>query len=109
MAISLLCDEHVPLSIVRGLCRRGINAVSIKKLDLLSKEDKKILDNAREEGKTIYTRDADFLRLHSEGLPHRGIIYNHPTKYSIGDTVKKLELMCQTLSEEEMKGKVKFL
>jgi uncharacterized protein with PIN domain len=109
MSLPLLCDEHIPSSVIKGLRRRGVDVVSIQDLDLFSEEDEKIIDKAHEQERIIYTRDDDFLKIHSRGYSHRGIIYHHPLSYSIGEAIQKLEIFCQIVSCEEMKGKIKFL
>jgi len=109
MALSLLCDEHIPYPIVEGLRRRGLNVVTVQEIGLSSEEDKTIMDRARKEGRIIYTRDADFLRLHWAGHQHVGILYHHPLAYSIGEAIRKITLTCEVLSAKEMEGHVKFL
>ncbi len=56
MVLSLLCDEHIPYSIVKGLRRRGLDVNTVQGMGLSSAEDKTIMDRAREEGRVIYTR-----------------------------------------------------
>ncbi|MEA1964402.1 MAG: DUF5615 family PIN-like protein [Candidatus Aerophobetes bacterium] len=109
MALFLLCDEHIPNPVVEGLRRRGLNVVTVQEIGLSSKEDKTIMDRAREEGRIIYTRDADFLRLHQIGHKHVGIFYHHPLAYSIGEAIRKITMACEVLSPEEMKDNIKFL
>lgn len=60
-----------------GLRRRGLDIVSVQELGQLSAKDTAILGLALREGRLIYTSDADFLRLHSEGHRHAGILYHH--------------------------------
>jgi Uncharacterized protein conserved in bacteria len=89
MVLSLLCDEHIPYSIVKGLRRRGLDVITVQGMGLSSAEDKTIMDRAREEGRVIYTRNADFLRLHHAGFKHAGIFYHHTLAYSIGEAIRK--------------------
>lgn len=109
MALSLLCDEHIPYPIVEGLRRRGLNVVTVQEIGLSSEEDKTIMDRAQKEGRIIYTQDADFLRLHRTGYKHVGIFYHHSLAYSIGEAIRKITLVCEVLSAKEMEGRVKFL
>ena len=109
MPLSLLCDEHIPYPMVEGLRRRGINVVTIQEIGLSSARDEVIMARAREEGKIIYTRDVDFLRLTRGGHQHGGIFYHHPLAYSIGEAIQKVALACEVLSAEEMENQVKFL
>ncbi len=109
MALSLLCDENIPYLIVEGLRRRGLNVVTVQEIGLSSEKDKVIIDRARKEGRIIYTRDTDFLRLHQIGYKHSGIFYHHPLSYSTGEVIRKITLVCESLSIEKMKNCVKFL
>ena len=109
MALSLLCDEHIPSSLIEGLQRRGLNVVTVQGIGLSSEEDKTIMDRARKEGRIIYTQDADFLRLHQAGYKHAGIVYHHPLAYSTGEVIRKITLVCEVLSAKEMKGCAEFL
>ncbi|MFW0860320.1 MAG: DUF5615 family PIN-like protein [Dehalococcoidia bacterium] len=105
----LLCDEHVPYPIVEGLRRRGIDIVTVQEIGLASTRDEIIMARAREEGRIIYTRDADFLRHSRGGHKHSGIFYHHPLTYSIGEAIQKVALACEVLSAEEMENQVMFL
>lgn len=107
--LSLLCDEHIPYPVIEGLKRRGLDAISVQEIGLSSEEDIKILDKARNDGRIIYTQDADFLRLHQTGHNHGGIIYHHPLAYSIGETIRKVMLLCEITLPEEIKGTIRFL
>jgi len=109
MALSLLCDEHIPYPVIEGLKRRGIEAKAVQEVGLQSAEDGAIIEVALREGWIIYTRDADFLRHHSAGIKHAGIFYHHPLAYSIGGCIRRLVLACEAFSAEEMQNSVKFL
>jgi hypothetical protein len=55
------------------------------------------------------TQDDDFLRLHAQGLPHAGIAYCGQQSMSIGEMLRRLVLIHDLLSPEEMAGRVEFL
>ncbi|MEQ8191086.1 MAG: DUF5615 family PIN-like protein [Candidatus Eremiobacterota bacterium] len=109
MPLSLLCDEHIPYQVVQGLRRRDIDIITVQELNLSSAEDEKIIERAVEEERVIYTQDTDFLRLHKSGYMHYGIIYHHQQAYSIGEIIRNIILICQTISKQEIKGHVRFL
>ena len=109
MPLPLLCDEHIPHAIVEGLRRRGINVVTVQEIGLCSTRDEVIMARARQDGRTIYTRDADFLRLDKDGHKHRGILYHHALAYSIAQAIQKVALACEVVSPPEMENRVKFL
>ncbi len=107
--LSVPCDEHIPHPVITGLRRRGLEVVSVQELGRSSASDSEVLDLALDEGRLLYTCDADFLRLHSEGRKHAGILYHHQLKYSIGETVARVFEACLVLSAHEAAGCVVFL
>ena len=109
MPLALLCDEHIDYDIIEGLVQQGIDAVSAQQMGLDATDDALILEEARQLGRVIYTGDDDYLTLSSSGIPHLGILYHHPLKYSIGDAIRTVNLACQALSAEEMANRVEFL
>ena len=109
MPLPLLCDEHTSYAILAGLHRQGIDAVSVQQVGLAATADSLILEYARQQGRVIYTRDADYLRLNSSGVQHLGILYHHPSKYSIGEAIDTIALACHALSMDEMRNRVEYL
>lgn len=109
MVLSLLCDEHIPFPIVKGLRRRGIDVIVVQEIDLSSTTDELIIERAKMEKRIIYTQDADFLRLHDRGYKHRGVFYHDQLKYSIGEAIQMVALACEVFSEKEMKNRIEFL
>jgi hypothetical protein len=109
MVLTLLCDEHIPYPVVKGLRRRGLDVITVQEMGLSSAEDKTIMDRAREEGRVIYTRNGDFLRLHHAGFKHAGIFYHHAMAYSIGEAIRKVMTSCELFAAEEIRNQIKFL
>lgn len=70
-------DEHVPTAVTRGLQRRGVNVLTVQDQGTLAASDEHHLALAAEQGRVLFTQDADFLRLHAAGMRHTGIIYAH--------------------------------
>lgn len=64
-------DEHVPKAVTEGLRRRGVDVITVQELGLQTAEDARHLERAAQDGRVVVTQDADFLRLHASGLPHR--------------------------------------
>ena len=109
MSISLLCDEHIPYSVVKGLRRRGLDVVTVQEKGLSSADDEEIMQYALNNNLCIYTRDTDFLRHHKAGSKHAGIIYHHPLAYSIGEAIRRILILNEVAESEELKGRIKFL
>ena len=106
--ISLYTDEHVPVAVVEGLRRRGIDVLSTQEAGMLGASDEQQLDLASSQGRVIFTQDDDFLRLHVQGVSHSGIVYTHQ-QTPIGEIIRGLMLVCQVLEASEMQGHVEFL
>ncbi|MEP6932536.1 MAG: DUF5615 family PIN-like protein [Nitrospirota bacterium] len=72
-------EEHVPIpkAVTEGFRRRGVDVITVQELGLQAIEDARHLERASQYGRVVVTQDADFLRLHASGLPHRGIAYVH--------------------------------
>lgn len=67
-----------------------------------------VLTFARGEGRVLFTRDDDFLRLHASGVEHAGIVYARQPA-ATGDVIHGLVRIAEVLTSEEMEGHVEFL
>ncbi len=106
--IKLYTDEQVSNSIVNGLRLRGIDVVTTKQAGLLGATDEEHIAFAKNQNRVIFTQDDDFLRLHTKGMKHNGIVYAHH-RIAIGDIIRGLILIQQVLSSDDMKNHVEFL
>jgi predicted nuclease of predicted toxin-antitoxin system len=102
-------DEHIPAGIASGLRRRGIDVTTAVEGELAGADDVAQLAFAASAGRVLVTQDADFLRIHAQGAPHAGIVYCHQGSTPMGVMLRKLVLICDLVSPEEMAGKVEFL
>jgi len=107
-AIRYYTDEHVARAVVNGLRQRGVNVLTVIEAGLHGAEDEEHLARARSEGRTVFTQDDDFLRLHAAGIEHAGIVYA-PQGTPIGDIIRGLMLIYQVLEAEDMEGNVEYL
>jgi predicted nuclease of predicted toxin-antitoxin system len=91
--IRIYTDESTSVSIAEGLKRRGVDTFSARDAGNLGLTDEEQLIYARQETATIFTHDTDFLQIAArwlaEGRTHRGIIYCHQKRYSVGKCVRK--------------------
>jgi hypothetical protein len=109
VVIRLYLDENLSPRIAIQLRRRGIDAVSARDLDALGDDDVNHLKRAAALGRVLVTTDVDFLRLAAEGVLHKGIIFGVQEDHTIGDWVKKLELICFVYTPEEMDNHVEYV
>jgi predicted nuclease of predicted toxin-antitoxin system len=56
----------------------------------------------------IFTHDTDFIRIAAD-RDHLGIIYVHQQKLLIGDCIRRLKMIVQTQTAEEMRNRIIFL
>lgn len=86
MSLKIYINESVPVAIVAGLKRRGIDAFSARDSGNLGLSDPEQLQFAHVQNAVIFSHDDDFLRLAhqlaQQGRHHNGIIYVHQEKLS---------------------------
>ncbi len=108
--IKIYADENVNVAIVEGLKRRGVVAWSALDTGKLGLSDEEQLKYAIKEKAVIFTHDDDFLSLVAEsGIEHCGIIYVHQQHLSIGEIIRRLKAIVETMSLVEMHNRILFL
>ena len=108
-AIRLYLDENLSPKIADQLKLRGIDAVSVRDLETLGESDESHLARATRLGRVLVTSDVDFLRFAAEGINHTGIVFGVQSEHTIGDWVRKLELVCFVYSPAELENHVEYL
>jgi hypothetical protein len=101
-------DEHVAHAVANGLAQRGVDAITASAANMLQVPDIEHLVFAASQNRTIFSQDADFLRLHAAGHQHAGIVYAHQ-QTPIGDIVSGLMMIFDVMSAEEMRNHIEFL
>ena len=112
MKIALLLDENVQVRLAGALKARGVNAVSAQELRRKGLSDEEQLEFAGQDNRTFFTYNVkDFVELHGEciieGREHRGIIVSK--QLPIGEALKRLLSLVNTLSAEDMINRLEFL
>jgi predicted nuclease of predicted toxin-antitoxin system len=102
-------DEHISAHIAAGLLRRNIDVTTTAEAGLTGATDVTLLKFAAASGRVLVTHDDGFLRLHAQGSAHCGIAYCHQQSMSLGELLRRLILIHDLLSPEEIAGKVEFL
>jgi len=95
--------------IADGLRRRHIDLTTAVDTGLLGASDESHLAFANHEQRIIVTSDSDFLRLHSEGRQHPGIVYCHQQSRSVGEIIRRLAFIWEVLEADEMHNRIEFL
>ncbi len=109
MPIRFRLDEHIPASIAAGLRRRAIDVTTTVEAGLVGADDRAQLAFAAASGRVLVTHDAGFLRLHREGSPHMGIAYGRQGAASLGEVLRRLVLIHDLLTPEEMADRIEYL
>jgi len=102
-------DENVPTAIASQLQSRGIDAITVRDLQLLGDEDLNHLQRATSMRRVLCTHDSDFLQLANDGVSHTGIIFGQQDKHYIGERVKFLELVHSVYVPDDMINTIEFL
>lgn len=106
--LAFYTDESVNVAVTEGLKRRGIKAISTRDAKNLGLSDKEQLEYATRNNLVIVTHDDDFLS-RTMKLEHKGVVYVHQQKYSVGNLIKMLKLLWDIAEQNEMVNHVEFL
>jgi len=109
MRVRFHLDEHVSFGVAAGLRRRGVDVSRAAEVGLVGVRDEEQLSFATQAGRVLVSQDADFLRLHEAGVPHAGIAYCHQGLLTIGEMLRRLVLVYDLVTAEEMHGRVEYL
>lgn len=109
MPIRFHLDEHISAHVAAGLRRRNIDVTTAASVGLIGFSDVAHLEFSASTGRVLVTQDDDFLRLHALGIAHAGIAYCPPQSMSLGEMLRRVILIHDLLSPEEMASRVEFL
>jgi uncharacterized protein with PIN domain len=84
-----------------------VDVLTVAEVGMLGASDEEHLALARREERVLFTRDADFLRLHAAGVRHAGIVYAHRQE-PIGEMIRALVLVREVLEPNE-KDNIEFV
>jgi hypothetical protein len=99
----------MPVAVAEQLQRRGIDAVTVRDLELLGESDINHLIRATTEGRVLCTHDIDYLDMAFAGVEHNGIIFGQQARHGVGDWVRFLELVHGVYTSEEMKNRLEYV
>ena len=113
MKIKIYADENVNGAIVNGLRRRGIEVLSTHEAGNIGITDEDQLEYAVAQQACLFTHDDDLLTIADHwqkiGKEHSGIIFVHQERLTIGEIIRRVKLIVDILSPEEMKNHIEFL
>jgi hypothetical protein len=67
-----------------------------------------IVEGLKRRGVNVFSAKDDFLRI-ALNNPHLGIIYVHQQKLTIGECIKKLKIIVETRTMQELENQILFL
>jgi predicted nuclease of predicted toxin-antitoxin system len=108
-SIRFYLDENIAKEFAKGLKTRDIDVVTTPELGHMVFTDEQHLAHALLEDRVFVTEDEDFLRHHSEGIPHAGIVYYKQKTRSIKEIIRGLALIYDVYSPEDMINHVEYL
>jgi predicted nuclease of predicted toxin-antitoxin system len=108
MLIRYYLDEHIFAAVASALRQRGIDTLTTAEAGNLANSDEQQLAFAAAESRVLVTRDKDYLIMHSQGVPHAGIVRWHSKHQSYRELFFKLIALWRTHTAEEMVGRVEY-
>jgi predicted nuclease of predicted toxin-antitoxin system len=106
-------DVHVPLAIVEGLKRRGVDVLRAQEDGTERLGDSDLLDRASALQRVLFTQDGDFLeecaKRQTGSISFSGVIYAHQMRITIGQCVRDLELIAKVYEPADMAGRIEHL
>ena len=115
MRIRLYIDEDaMGKSLVRAERSHGLDVVTAFEVGMAGESDEGHLKYATANGLTLYSYNrGDFMALNTQlleqGLSHAGIILCMNNRWSIGEQLRRLLLLVEAMSAEEIQDQVVFL
>ena len=110
-----LDEDCQAAALAAALWQHAIEAVTANAAGLLGVDDETQLREATAHGRVLVTNNIrDFVPLHARWLaagypPHAGVVVFPQQEFSVGEVVRRLANLSQTLTAEEMKNRLEWL
>lgn len=113
MALAFYMDEHVPKPITVGLRIRGADVLTAQEDGRRATDDAALLERAAELRRVMFSFDADMLRhttaLEQQDVAFAGLVFAHPTRISVGQCIRDLEIIAKTGDPEDLANQILYL
>jgi hypothetical protein len=113
--ITLLADENLDNTIIRGLLRRNpeIDIVRVQDIGLSGEDDPVVLEWAADEGRVLLTHDVATITRYAyerlaKNLPMPGVIEIHADA-PIGSVIDDLFMILECGAPEDLDGQIYYL
>ena len=113
MPLAFYMDEHVPKPITLALRIRSVDVLTAQGDNRGATDDSVLLDRAIELGRVMFSFDADMLR-HTTARQQRGdsfagLVFAHPTRISVGECIRDIEIIAKTGDPEDLANQILYL
>ena len=108
-SIRFHCDENVSDAVANSLRQHGINVTTVHGVSLKGASDPEQIAYARSCNRVLFTQDADFLVMASQGIHHSGIVYCRQQSRTIGEIIDGLVLIWELCEPDEMPNHIELL
>jgi len=113
MPLAFYMNEHVPKPITVGLRLRTVDVLTAQEDGHKATDDAVLLDRAGELGRVMFSFDADMLReatrRQREGGSFAGLVFAHPTRISVGECIRDLEIIAKAGEPEDLANEIVYL
>jgi predicted nuclease of predicted toxin-antitoxin system len=104
-----LDESRSSRAIAMALRRNGIDVTTTQEVGLTGADDDAQPAFAAAHQRVLFTQDDDYLRLHSKGSQHAGIVYAHQTEHSVGEIIDFLILVWSVYKPVEICNRVEYV
>jgi predicted nuclease of predicted toxin-antitoxin system len=107
-------EDFMDEDFVQALRTRNVDVLTVADVGMLHRSDEEQLDWAIVNNRVIFSFNTrDFYKLHTtrleQDLSHGGIILAPQQRYGIGDLMRGVLRLINSVSAEKMRGQVEFL
>jgi hypothetical protein len=102
-------DENCPTGLADGLRAHGFDVTTTAEAGLLNADDAEQFAFAAHQDRVMVTFDADFTRMHAAGVEHAGIAFCPSRRRSVGQLIRRLQLISVNLGPHEMRNRLEFI
>jgi predicted nuclease of predicted toxin-antitoxin system len=111
--LAFYMDHQFPVSVSRGLNRRGVDVLTAFDDGAQEVDDEQLLIRATELGRVLVTHDKGFLRRAAEwqidNREFTGIVFAVQKSMVVGLAIEYLETMAHVLEPHEMRNRVEHI
>lgn len=115
MRVRLYLDEDaMGEGLIRALRSKSVDLLTATEADMVERPDSEHPAFATAQGRALYSYNRpDYMVLNTqlltEGKSHAGIILSDQSAYDVGEQMRRLVRLTDTLTAEEMQNRVEFL